>query len=105
MNHMQKSLILSGCLLTLCSSGTPQPALAQRSAQVQFKSGNYGTMLSGTISGREYFNYTHSARKGQKLFAEPTVSGSKGEAIRVYRMGNDKHAGKTVGFNLDLSIQ
>lgn len=25
--------------------------------------------------------------------------------IRVYLMGNDKDAGKTVGFRLDLSIQ
>jgi hypothetical protein len=143
MNRMLKGLILSGCLLTLGTGIGLEPALAQRSSQVQFKPGNYGTMVSGTITGREYIDYKLTARKGQKLFAELTVSGtngsgtayfnilppgSKGEAIyigqtdtdrsalvklpangtytiRVYLMGNDKDAGKTVGFNLDLSIQ
>lgn len=143
MNRMQKSLILSGCLLSLCSSAALQPALTQSSSQVQFKPGNYGTMLSGTITGRDYIDYKLTASKGQKMFAELTVRstngngtayfnilppGSKGEAIyvghsdtdnsalvmlpasgiytiRVYLMGNDKDAGKTVGYNLDLSIQ
>lgn len=53
MNRMQKTLILSGCLLSLCSSGALQPALAERSSQVQFKPGRYGAMVSGTVSGRE----------------------------------------------------
>ncbi len=57
MNRIQKSLILSGCLLSLCSSAAIQPVLAQRSSQVQFKPGNYGTMLGGTITGREYIDY------------------------------------------------
>jgi hypothetical protein len=143
MPSIRKALILSGCLLTLGSVFGEAPAMAQRSATVQFKPGNYGTMVSGTITGREYIDYKLSARKGQKMFAELAVSGnngngsaffnilppgSKGEAIyvghtdndksalvklpangtytiRVYLMGNDKDAGKTVGFNLDLSIQ
>lgn len=143
MNPIQRSLILSGCLLSLCTASGLQPALAQRSSQVQFKPGNYGTMVSGTVTGREYIDYRLTARKDQKLFAELAMSGtngngsiyfnilppgSRGEAIyighmdndnsalvklpasgtytiRVYLMGNDKDAGKTVGFNLDLSIQ
>lgn len=140
---MKKVLIASGCVLALTSITPMEAAWAQRSSQVQFQPGNYGTMVSGTITGREYIDYKLTARKGQKMFAELTVSGTNGNGsvyfnilppgstgqaihtghmetrksalvnlptsgtytIRVYLMGNDKDAGKTVGFNLDLSIQ
>ncbi|WP_299639983.1 hypothetical protein [uncultured Ruegeria sp.] len=115
---------------------------AQMSAEVQFQPGNYGTMVRGTISGDEYFDYTLGAKAGQEMFADLQVSdtngngviyfnilppGSDGVAIyngsidgntarinlpddgdytiRVYLMGNDRDTGKTVGYNLDLSIQ
>lgn len=118
------------------------PALAQTVSDVHFEAGNYGAMVSGTVIGREYIDYRLGAKKGQKLFAELTVSGTNGSGtvyfnilppgsddvaiynssvegnsatvtltasgtwtIRVYQMGNDKDAGKTSGFNLDLSIQ
>ena len=118
-------------------------AFAQMSAEVKFEPGNYGAMLSGTITGDEYFDYTLGANAGQELFAELTVvdsngdgviyfnvlpPGSTGEAIyigsndtdrsatvelpesgdytiRVYLMGNDRDTGKTVGYNIDVSIQ
>jgi subtilisin family serine protease len=140
---VKKVLIASGCLLALASFAPMNAAWAQRSSQVQFKPGNYGTMVSGTITGREYIDYKLSAMTGQKMSVEIAVSrtngngtvyfnilppGSTGEAIyigsqdsdrsalvtlpatgtytiRVYLMGNDKDAGKTVGFNLDLSIE
>ena len=140
---VKKALIVSGCLLCLAAFAPMEAARAQRSSQVQFKPGNYGTMVSGTVTGREYIDYKLTANQGQKLFAELAVRntngngtayfnilppGSTGEAIyighmndaksttvtlptsgtytiRVYLMGNDKDAGKTVGFNLDLSIQ
>lgn len=143
MRRFQKSLVFGSCLLSLCTGALLEPALAQRSSQVQFKPGNYGTMVSGTITGSEYIDYKLSARKGQKMFAELAVSGTNGNGsvffnilppgstgqaiyighmdtdqsalvtlpddgaytIRVYLMGNDRDAGKTVGFNLDLSIQ
>lgn len=141
--QVKKALALPGCLLALLSFVPMESALAQRSSQVQFKPGNYGTMLSGSITGHEYMDYKLTANNGQKMFAELAVRnsngngtiyfnilppGSTGEAIyighmsdsqsavvslpssgtytiRVYLMGNDKDAGKTVGFNLDLSIQ
>jgi hypothetical protein len=118
-------------------------SLAQESAAVKFEPGNYGTMLSGTIVGDEYFDYRLGAREGQELFVELTVAdtngdgvvylnilppGSTGEAIyngsmdddnfetvklpatgeytiRVYLMGNDRDTGKSVGYNIDVSIQ
>jgi hypothetical protein len=115
---------------------------AQRTSVVQFKKGNYGTHLSGTITGSEYFDYKISARRGQKLFVELSAAGTNGNGsvffnilppgsggqavynssmgentktvtlprngqytIRVYLMGNDRSAGKTVGYEVDLSIQ
>lgn len=140
---MKKALILSGLVLALGGSTLLDRASAQRSSDVQFKSGNYGTMLSGTIQGREYFDYKLRARQGQKLFAELMVRGTNGDGsayfnilppgstgyaiyngstdtdksatvtlpstgeytIRVYLMGNDKDTGKTVGYNIDLSVQ
>ena len=118
-------------------------AQAQQSEVVKFESGNYGTLLSGSITGNEYFDYRLGANAGQELFVELTVAntngdgvvylnilppGSTGEAIyngsmdednsetvklpangeytiRVYLMGNDRDAGKTVDFNIDVSIQ
>lgn len=118
-------------------------ALAQQSEEVRFAPGNFGAMVSGQITGGEYYDYTLGASAGQEMFAELTVTetdgngtiyfnilppGSEGEAIyvgsmdednfetvplpedgvytiRVYLMGNDSDAGKTVKYNLDLSIQ
>ncbi|WP_372572566.1 hypothetical protein [Ruegeria jejuensis] len=109
---------------------------------MKFPAGNYGTMVNGTITGNEYFDYKLGANAGQKMFVQlqavgtngnGTVyfnilpPGSDGEAlyigsingnsttidlpesgdytIRVYLMGNDRDTGKTVGYNIDLSIQ
>ncbi|WP_171101551.1 MULTISPECIES: hypothetical protein [unclassified Ruegeria] len=129
--------VLASALITSASIAT-----AQMKADVKFAPGNFGTMVSGTITGDEYFDYSLGASAGQEMFAELQVSdtngngviyfnilppGSDGEAIyigsingntarvdlpesgdytiRVYLMGNDRDTGKTVGYNLDLSIQ
>ncbi|WP_171132029.1 MULTISPECIES: hypothetical protein [unclassified Ruegeria] len=129
--------VLASALITSASIAT-----AQMKADVKFAPGNFGTMVSGTITGDEYFDYRLGASAGQEMFAELQVSdtngngviyfnilppGSDGEAIyigsingntarvdlpesgdytiRVYLMGNDRDTGKTVGYNLDLSIQ
>ncbi|WP_170789583.1 hypothetical protein [Ruegeria lacuscaerulensis] len=134
---MMKHLIFVAATL-----GLTFPVSAQSVAEVKFQPGNYGTMVSGTITGNEYFDYLLGAQAGQEMFAELNVSdtngngviyfnilppGSEGEAIyigsidgntaridlpqngnytiRVYLMGNDRDTGKTVGYNLDLSIQ
>lgn len=115
---------------------------AQTSEQVQFAPGNYGTMVSGSVTGDAYVDYVLRAGAGQQMFAELTVRSSTGSGvayfnilppgsdgaaiyvgsmdgnsalidlpangaykIRVYQMGNDRDAGKTTDFNLDLSIQ
>ncbi len=134
---MFKSAVLSLPFLM-----TGMIASAQMSAEVKFQPGNFGTMVNGTVTGNEYFDYMLGAQAGQEMFAELKVSdtngngviyfnilppGSDGVAIyngsidgntaridlpedgdytiRVYLMGNDRDTGKTVGYNLDLSIQ
>ncbi|RYH09915.1 hypothetical protein [Tropicimonas sp. IMCC6043] len=118
------------------------PAMAQMTADVQFQKGNYGTTVSGTITGDEYFDYRLGANAGQTMFVELMVDGTNGNGsayfnilppgsdgvaiynssmdensttielpekgdytIRVYLMGNDRDADKTVGYNVDISIQ
>ena len=129
-------------ILSVFFAGLAFTAWAQQTADVKFEPGNFGTMVSGTITGDEYFDYNLGAKAGQEMFAELQVSdtngngviyfnilppGSDGGAIyngsidgntaridlpddgnytiRVYLMGNDRDTGKTVGYNLDLSIQ
>ena len=131
-------LIAIATVLVACAG----PAAAQRSADVQFKAGNFGTMLSGTITGDEYFDYKLRANAGQEMSVSLSVTGTNGSGsaffnilppgsdnvaiynssngdqtttvklpesgeykIRVYLMGNDSDAGKTVGYNIDVSIQ
>ncbi len=128
--------------IALMLTGIASSVSAQMSADVKFQPENFGTTVSGTITGDEYFDYRLGANAGQEMFAELEVSdtngngviyfnilppGSDGTAlyigsingntakielpengtytIRVYLMGNDRDAGKTVGYNLDLSIQ
>ena len=136
---MKKAVITALALANIAMAS----ALAQMSAEVKFEPGNYGTMLSGTISGDEYFDYRLGANGGQELFVELTVDGTNGDGtiyfnvlppgstgeaiyigsndddnsttvdlpesgdytIRVYLMGNDRDTGKTVGYNVDVSIQ
>jgi len=136
---MKKAFILAIALSTFLSAS----AFAQMSAEVKFKPGDFGTMLSGTISGNEYFDYRLGANGGQELFVELTVEGTTGDGsaffnilppgstgeaiyigsndednsttvelpasgeyiIRIYLMGNDRDTGKTVGYNVDVSIQ
>ncbi|WP_298851901.1 hypothetical protein [uncultured Ruegeria sp.] len=134
---MYRRLLLSALLLAVAPV-----ASAQMTAEVQFQPGNYGAMVSGTISGGAYFDYLLGAKAGQEMFADLQVSDTNGNGviyfnilppdsdgvaiyngsidgntarinlpedgeytIRVYLMGNDRDTGKTVGYNLDLSIQ
>ena len=115
---------------------------AQSVADVRFQPGNFGTTVSGTVIGNEYFDYRLGAKAGQEMVADLSVAGTNGDGvayfnilppgsddvaiyngsidgnsarislpedgtytIRVYLMGNDRDTGKTVGYNLDLSIQ
>ncbi|WP_282152345.1 hypothetical protein [Ruegeria atlantica] len=126
----------------LALMGCSSVASAQLVADVKFEPGNFGTMVNGTVTGNEYFDYKLGAKAGQEMFADLKVSDTNGYGviyfnilppdsdgfaiyngsidgntarielpedgdytIRVYLMGNDRDTDKTVGYNLDLSIQ
>ena len=112
-------------------------------AVIKFPHGASGTTLSGTIIGRDDFDYILGAREGQVMDVSLKVDGTNGDGviyfnilppgsdneaiftgsmedkpeasvrlptsgdytIRVYLMGNDKDAGKTVGYRLDVSVR
>ena len=52
--------------------------VAQSKSEVKFAPGNFGTMVSGTITGQEYTDYQLGAQAGQEMFVEPSVTSSNG---------------------------
>lgn len=80
----------------------PVPVLAQATSNVTFEPGNYGTMVSGSVTGHDYMDYKLAAKSGQKMFAELTVSGGNGsgtvyfnilppgsDGVAIYNSSND----------------
>lgn len=71
------------------------------------------TVNDSNGSGTVYFNILPPGSDGVAIYNGSTLGNSTTitlpktgtYAIRVYQMGNDKDAGKTSGFNIDLSIQ
>jgi hypothetical protein len=132
-------VLLVGAFFAFGSSGSGH---AQTSVRVQFAPGTTGTVVNGTISGREYIDYIVDARAGQTITVALSVTATNGNgsifynilpagqgfpalyngstdddrrtevtlpetgdwAIRVYLMGNDRDAGRTVGYSIDIFI-
>lgn len=80
MTHRPSHLALLAAIAAIGAAAiaAAPPSAAQGVADVVFQRGNYGTMLSGTIVGREYMDYRLRANAGQELFAELTVTGTNG---------------------------
>ena len=125
------------------SAPASEPPASDAAAEVQFEPGNYGIMLEGAIVGRDYFDYSLAASRGQTLYLDLQVDGTNGDGsiffnvlppgstgeaiynsstsgnsgvtitlpesgayvVRLYLMGNDRDTDKTVGYDLDVSIQ
>jgi nucleoside-specific outer membrane channel protein Tsx len=68
-----RKILLAASLLAFATA----PALAQMVADVKFQPGNYGTMVSGTVKGDEYFDYKLGAKAGQEMFVELNVDGRR----------------------------
>lgn len=62
------------------------PAAAQMTANVQFAPGNFGTTVSGTVAGEEYFDYRLAARGGQEMFAELKVTDTNGNGTLCFNI-------------------
>lgn len=98
--------MLRSIILTILVSA-PLCAAAQTVSDVKFAKGNYGAMVSGTIIGDEYIDYRVSARGGQKMLAELSVTGSNGsgtvyfnilppgsDGVAIYNSSMDGNAAK-----------
>jgi hypothetical protein len=58
--------------------GFASAAVAQTVSDVQFEAGNYGTMISGAITGGEYIDYRLAAQAGQDMFVQMMPGDSNG---------------------------
>ena len=59
---------------------------AQTITEVKFAPGNYGTMVSGTISGDDYIDYQLGAKGEQKMFVELSLANSNGNGIVYFNI-------------------
>ncbi|WP_052261448.1 hypothetical protein [Ruegeria sp. ANG-S4] len=73
-------------LVCLCLMGFAVPASAQMTADVKFQPGNFGTMVNGTVTGDEYFDYKLGAKAGQEMFADLKVSDTNGNGVIYFNI-------------------
>lgn len=64
----------------------PVPLLAQETSTVTFEPGNFGTMVSGSVTGHDYMDYKLDANAGQKMFAELTAAGGDGNGTIYFNI-------------------
>jgi hypothetical protein len=64
----------------------PGMTLAQARSEVTFAAGNFGTMVSGTISGDEYIDFILRASAGQKMFVDLSVTDSNGSGAAFFNI-------------------
>lgn len=64
----------------------PEFAAAQMAVDVKFRAGDYGTMITGEVTGQEYSDYRLAARGGQELFVELTVTESNGDGTVYFNV-------------------
>ena len=64
----------------------PMSLAAQTTAEVKFKPGNFGTMVSGSVIGDEYIDYQLGAKGGQEMFVELNVTDSNGNGIVYFNV-------------------
>ena len=72
--------------LVILMTGPATICAAQETAVVKFEPGNYGTTVSGTITGDGYFDYHLDAQANQKMFAELTVSDTNGHGVIYFNI-------------------
>ena len=96
MASMRQQALLASCLIMLGIGAGTAPALAQTSSHVQFSPGNYGAMVSGTITGQEYIDYKLSARKDQKMYASLTIASTNGDGSISFNILPPKSKGGAI---------
>jgi len=86
-----KQTLITGAFLAVLACNV----WAQRSGEVTFAPGDFGTMVSGSITGDAYFDYTLGAQAGQEMFAELKVSETDGNGVIYFNIlppGSDGEA-------------
>ena len=81
-------LVLSSMLALALSHSS----FAQSSKNVAFRSGDYGAMLTGSITGRQYFDYKVKAKAHQKMFVDLAVAHTNGDGtiyLNILPPGSD----------------
>lgn len=73
-------------VVCLCLMAFAVPASAQMTADVKFQPGNFGTMVNGTVTGDEYFDYKLGAKAGQEMFADLKVSDTNGNGVIYFNI-------------------
>ena len=86
----------------LAALAAPGAVQAQMSADVQFQRGNFGTVLSGTITGDEYFDYRLEAGQGQRMSVELTVTDSNGSGTAYFNILPPGSSGEAI-YNSSIS--
>jgi hypothetical protein len=59
---------------------------AQAVSDVTFAQGNFGTMVSGTVVGRDYVDYRLGASAGQEMFVDLEVTDTDGNGIVYFNV-------------------
>ena len=72
-----------GTLLAAILAG---PSLAQERSIVSFEPDDFGAMVSGTITGKEYRDYVLGASAGQEMFVELTVADGDGAGTAFFNV-------------------
>ena len=72
--------------LAACLSLSAAPAVAQSAVDVTFAPGNFGTMVTGSVTGDDYLDLRLGASAGQEIFAELTVTGSTGNGTMYFNI-------------------
>ena len=83
----------ASCLFALLLTATALPA--QSTQEVTFAPGNYGTMVTGSITGQDYADYTLAARAGQEMFVDLSVTETDGNGsinLNILPPGSDNVA-------------
>lgn len=87
MRELKQRLMAGGTSVMVAALlAMPGIASAQMVADVHFEAGNYGTMVSGTVAGKEYIDYKLGAKAGQKMFAELSLIDSNGDGTIYFNI-------------------
>jgi hypothetical protein len=81
---MKRTVIATLFTAALCTAASV--VTAQTVSDVQFASGNFGAMVSGTIVGDDYIDYRLGAQAGQEMFVDLTVTDSNGSGIVYFNI-------------------